>query len=98
MRRSFAYVDFFSLFFFLFFSFQGTDLLKREVEEIDLELGMSRRQLDALKNLMNETQGGLSAVMAKLQAVTHTASSRHVFYLVLFVVGVLFFLFYFLRK
>ena len=89
-------------FFFFFFSetrpFLGTEMLKKEVEEIDVELGMSRRQLDALKDLMNDTQGGLASVMRKLEAVTQTASSRHVFYLMLFVVGVLFFLFYFLRK
>jgi hypothetical protein len=76
----------------------GTQLLKKEVEEIDVELGMSRTQLDALKALMNDTQGGLASIMRKLEAVTQTASSRHVFYLVLFVVGVLFFLFYFLRR
>jgi hypothetical protein len=84
--------------FFFSSSFPGTQLLKKEVEEIDVELGMSRRQLDSLRDLMNDTQGGLGSIMTKLQAVTQTASSRHVFYLMLFVVGILFFLFYFLRK
>ncbi len=73
-------------------------MLKREVDEIDVELGMSRRQLDALKNLMNQTQGGLAGVMERLKTVSQTASSKHVFLLVLFIVAVLFFLFYFLRK
>jgi hypothetical protein len=73
-------------------------MLKREVDEIDVELGMSRRQLEALKNLMTSTQGGLAGVMERLKTVSQTASSKHVFMLVLFIVGVLFFLFYFLRK
>lgn len=68
------------------------------MDEIDVELGMSRRQLDALKNLMNETQGGLAGVMERLKTVSNNASSKHVFLLMLFVVGILFFLFYFLRK
>jgi hypothetical protein len=63
-----------------------------------VELGMSRRQLDALHALMTETQGGLSGVMGRLKEVSKTASSRHIFYLVLFIVSILFFLFYFLRK
>ena len=47
---------------------------------------------------MSQTQGGLAGVMERLKSVTETAGSRHMFYLVLFVVGVLFFLFYFLRR
>jgi len=59
---------------------------------------MSRRQLSALQDLMNQTQGGLAGVMDRLKNVTQTAGSRHILYLVMFIVGLLFFLFYFMRK
>ena len=78
------------MFFFL--------LLTRPLSFGKVELGLSRQQLSALQQLMESTQGGLSGVMERLKTVSQTAGSRHIFYLVLFIVGVLFFLFYFLRK
>ena len=73
-------------------------MLKREVEGIDVELGYSKTELDRLNKLMADTKTGLNSVMERLKNVSNTASSKHVIYLILFVVAVLFFLFYFLRK
>lgn len=77
---------------------EGSELLMRTVKDIDVELGLSREQLSSLHALMEQTQGGLKSVMARMQAITHTASSRHIFYLVLFIVGLLFLLFYWFRQ
>ncbi len=52
----------------------------------------------SLQLLMEQTQGGLSSVMMRMRSVTQTASSRHIFYLVLFIVFLLFMLFYWFRK
>lgn len=77
---------------------EGSELLMRTVKEIDVELGLSREQMSALQKLMEDTKGGLSSVMARMTSVTRDAGSRHVFYLVLFIVLLLFLLFYWFRK
>lgn len=70
----------------------------RTVKEIDVELGLSREQMSSLQQLMEQTKGGLSSVMARMQSVTRDAGSRHIFYLVLFTVALLFVLFYWFRR